>query len=228
MLMKQFLRKISVLAAILSVGTALSAQNKGDMYISGSLGISGGNTTSSVTAGSQTTKIKDPSSFTFQIEPQFGYFVMDRLEVNLSIGYSLTRSEPNRNSTADKNFYDFTNLFTIAPGVSYYLPVCDRLWYTPAFQIGVGFGSYKSQLDASTTEKSGLTTFGMALSILKFEFRPCDHLGIALSAGDLSYTLTHRKYEDTINDATVKTVSNNSSVDLGLNLGTSIAFRYYF
>lgn len=228
MLMKQILRRISVLAAILSAGAVLSAQNKGDMYISGALGISGGNTSTSVSAGSQTTKTKDPSSFTFQIEPQFGYFVLDRLEVNLSIGYSLTRSEPNSNSTSDKNFYDFTNLFTIAPGVSYYLPVCDRLWYTPAFQIGVGFGNYKSQLNASTTEKAGLTTFGLGLSLLKFEFRPCDHLGIALSAGDLSYTLTHTKYEDTINDSTVKTVSNTNSVDLGLNLGTSIAFKYYF
>ncbi len=206
----------------------VSAQQKGDMYISGSLSLSGGSTSASASVQGTRTTVREPSAFSFQIIPEYGIFVMDRLQVNIGVGYSLTRSEPNKHSTDSENYYDYTNLFVISPGVSYYVPVCDKLYYTPGLSLGVGFGNEKSQLKSDLIEKNPLTSFGISLSFLEFEFRPCSHLGISLSAGELNYTYLHSTYKEVDNGETVKYSSNSNSVSFGLNLGAKIGFKYYF
>lgn len=222
------MKKTLLTLALAGISLALSAQQKGDMYVEGNLGINGGSTTASAKTGSETIKATDPSALDFQIAAQYGYFVMDRLEVNLALGYSLSRSTPNRHSTTDQNFYDFDNLFTIAPGVNYYFPLGEKIWYNPGVYVSVGFGNHKSQIDNTTSEKQGLTQFGLGLSLISFELRPCDHLGISLKAGDLTYTMLNTKVTETIAGTTVTTSETNNSVRLGLNLGASIGFRYYF
>ena len=67
--------------------TALSAQNQGDMYISGSIGMNG--SSSKLTAGNTT--VKSPGGFQMSITPQFGYFIIDNLELHLGLGYSFTK-----------------------------------------------------------------------------------------------------------------------------------------
>lgn len=222
------MKKTLLTIALAALSLAMSAQQKGDMYVEGSLGINGGSTVSSAKAGNETVKTTDPSALNFQIAAQYGYFVIDRLEVNLALGYSLDRSTPNRNSTADQNFYDFDNLFAIAPGVNYYFPLGEKVWYNPGVYVSVGFGSHKSQLDSSTSEKHGLTQFGFGLSLISFEFRPCEHLGISLKAGDFTYTMLNTKVTETIAGTTVSTSTTKNSVSFGLNLGASIGFRCYF
>lgn len=222
------MKKTLLTIALAGLSLALSAQQKGDMYVEGSLGITGGSTTASAKAGNETIKTTEPSALDFQIAAQYGYFVIDRLAVNLSLGYSLSRSTPNRNSTADRNFYDFDNLFTIAPGVNYYFQLGEKIWYNPGAYLSVGFGNHKSQIDSTTSEKQGLTAFGFGLSLISFELRPCDHLGISLKAGDLTYTMRNTKVTETVAGTTVTTSTTDNSVDLGLNLGASIGFRYYF
>lgn len=222
------MKKTLLTIALAALSLAMSAQQKGDMYVEGSLGITGGNTVTSAKAGNETVKTTDPSALNFQIAAQYGYFVIDRLEVNLALGYSLDRSTPNRNSTADQNFYDFDNLFTIAPGVNYYFPLGEKIWYNPGVYVSVGFGNHKSQLNSSTTEKQGLTQFGLGVSLISFELRPCEHLGISLRAGDLTYTMLNTKVTETIAGTTVSSSTTNNSVNFGLNLGASIGFRCYF
>lgn len=207
----------------------LSAQQKGDMYISGSIGINGGNTSTSNVKNGTSTVRKTPSELSFSIAPEFGIFVIDRLQVNISLGYSMVRSVPNGHSTETDNFYDFSNMFVISPGVRYYLPVCDKLYYTPGLSLGVGFGNEKSQISSDTLEKKPRSTFNIALSVLEFEFRPSDCLGISLSAGSLDYTLAHTKSsKEDGQGETVKYVTNKNSVSFGLNLGAKIGFKYYF
>lgn len=62
----------------------LRAQNKGDMVISGSLGLSGSTPHSSLKYSGSSTDSRessvDPGAFEFSIMPEFGYFVLDRLE----------------------------------------------------------------------------------------------------------------------------------------------------
>ena len=53
------------------------------------------------------------------------------------------------------------------------------------------------------------------------EFRPADHIGIMFNAGDLGYQTTVIKQDG---DNKV----SNRDFSLGLNVGATIAFNYYF
>lgn len=222
------MKKTLLVLALAGMSLALSAQQQGDMYVSGSLGITGGNSAVKVNVGNDSQKTVTPNAFNFDLGVEYGYFVLDRLAVNIGIGYSMEKSEPNDNSTADQNFFNFTNVFSITPGVNYYFPLGEKIWYNPGLYLNVGFGNYKVQQDSTTSSKYGLTQFGLGLSLISFEFRPLDHIGITLKAGDLTYDMTSIKVDDSVGDTKISTKITSNNVDLGLNLGTSIAFRYYF
>ena len=72
-----------VLALMLCIPT-LSAQNKGDKYVGGIIGI----TTTSISIDGSSA-----SQTTFGFAPEFGYFASDRLRVGGSIGYQLISSD---------------------------------------------------------------------------------------------------------------------------------------
>lgn len=195
--------------------TALSAQNQGDMYISGSIGMNG--SSSKLTAGNTT--VKSPGGFQMSITPQFGYFIIDNLELHLGLGYSFTK-EPDDDKSS-KN----TSLFVINPGVNYYLPIVEnKFFYTPGLDLGIGFGAQNYIDDTSKEKLYGVTNFYVSLSLLSFEYRPVQNFGISFRAGDLTYSLM--QYKQTSGNETVKMAVNN--FNFGINLGASIGFRYYF
>lgn len=211
------MKKLFLVIAALAVSVSLSAQKKGDMYISGSFSITGSNTNTTV----NNTSTKAPNSTTFSIEPSYGYFVIDRLEVNLGLGYSLNKTR--RSTDRDGNhLFSRQNVFEITPGVRYYIPICDKFYYTPGFNFSVGFGNQKSDIDKDTVNKKGVTEFGLALSVVAFEIKPCEHFGITLRAGSLSYSL------DKVSEKSVNSSTTNNSVSFGLNTGAGIGFKYYF
>ena len=202
---------------VLCVPAVMSAQQKKDMYISGNFTIEGGNTSS--TSGNTVTKT--PGTLSFGIAPQFGYFVIDRLEVSLSLGYSLDRYANGQDSEGN-NLFRRTNVFEIVPGVRYYLPLGEKFWYTPGFDLSVGVGGSSRDIDLQTTSKSGLTRFGLSLSAIAFEFRPADHFGITLRAGGLTYTM-----DRTSSKGSVKSTSTSNDVSFRINTGVGIGFKYY-
>lgn len=66
-----------------------------------------------------------------------------------------------------------------------------------------------------------LFSFYTGLSLLSFEFKPIDRIGITFKTGDLSYQADTYKV-DSDNKVT------NRSFGLELNLGASVGFNYYF
>lgn len=137
---------IVLMALVLSAVTA-SGQDKGDMSVSGSLSISGGN----MQVGENTT----PYTFAFGIEPRFGYFVMDRLEVSVGLGYDLSRTDKGEDTDGTKRYYR-SGVFSILPKVSYYVPIGDKFYYTPSFMFGVGFGGNRNYA-AEYDDREGVT-----------------------------------------------------------------------
>ena len=195
--------------------TALSAQNQGDMYISGSIGMNG--SSSKLTAGNTT--VKSPGGFQMSITPQFGYFIIDNLELHLGLGYSFTKEPDDDKSSTN------TSLFVINPGVNYYLPIVEnKFFYTPGLDLGIGFGAQNYIDDTSKEKLYGVTNFYVSLSLLSFEYRPVQNFGISFRAGDLTYSLM--AYKQTSGNTTVKRTVNN--FNFGINLGASLGFRYYF
>lgn len=155
------MKKICIcLLAIFSTGViCASAQNKGDMFAGGSLGIS---TTSTIVNGNSST------SLDFEIAPEFGYFVIDNLKVGASIAYGI-------------NFMDSaTHILSIIPNIAYYVKVCDKFYYTPGLELGFVSGF---------SEDLSMPGFGLAANLGSFEFRPTNKLGISMNLLSLSYVL---------------------------------------
>ena len=230
--MKKF-SVFAVLAALL-VFYPLRAQNKGDMVISGSLGLSGTTTHSSLRYSSSSMDSREssvaPGAFEFSIMPEFGYFVLDRLEFDVSIGYSLSRSE-STGTWQGKNLFTFMHVVTVNPGLVYHLPSCEKFYYTPAFHLNVGGGVQNVQdggRDGISTTGQGFGVFGFSISALAFEIKPTEHFAISLSAGEFSYGLVTASEKVTSGDESVRSRATVNVVELGLNLGATIGFKYYF
>lgn len=146
------------LASIVSLQAA-SAQQKGEKYIGGYLGIS--------TSSTSISSLPSTTSTVFGIAPEFGGFVTDRLRLSGAIAYELvSESDP-------------THALTIGPSVAYYVRLCDKFYYTP--EVGIGF-AYTSTSDL---KGYGFTT---RLALVAAELRPSARLGISFSLLALDYT----------------------------------------
>ena len=127
-------RLIVTLAAAAMTCSAIFAQNRGDMYVGGILGVSGGSSKTSVTVGSTTVKgDSTPSGTEFNLTGEFGYFFADNWRVSCGLGYELLSSPTGKKD--GKWLKDNTNVFAIGPSIAYYLNVTGNLYYTPEFGI---------------------------------------------------------------------------------------------
>lgn len=154
MMKKLFFFTFAAIIALQSV----SAQDKGEKYIGGIVGIS---TTSVSFDGASV------STTNVGFAPEFGYFVADRLRIGASLAYNLASSD---GAT--------THALTIGPSLAYYVKLCDRLYYTP--EVGIGFAY------SSTEGLSGYgVSAGLALGA--FEFRASKRCGISVNLLSLEY-----------------------------------------
>lgn len=212
------MKRIAIVCALMCIigSTALSAQNRGDMYISGSLSLSGG-TSTDITGNTST---KHPEGISLGLSPQFGYFIMDNLELHLGLYYNYTKSPSFSDPTERTN----TNMFFIQPGVSYYVNLLDgKFFYTPGVDLGLGFGGQSYKTDSFKQKMYSITRFYITFKLLSFELRPVDYFGISFQAGDLTYTFNQQ-----VSALDKDNKTNRSSFNLGLNMGATIGFRYYF
>ena len=158
--MKLHMKKL-LCCALLAIAscTIASAQNKGEMYVGGILGVS----TSSFSADE--TSISNTS---FRIAPEFGYFVRDNLRIGGLLEYGI---EPLEGWT--------THTITIGPNVAYYVKLCDRIYYVP--EIGLGF-AYASFDGVSGVGLDSEFKFGA------FEYRHSAKWSLSLNLMSLDYT----------------------------------------
>lgn len=211
------MKRLLLCFAFVGMTSTLCAQEGGDMLVSGSLSWNSASTKTTVSGTSETAK----GARSFEFIPQFHYFVIDKLSVGLGIGYSMYKEPNGQFGTDDEQLFDKTGLFSLQPMVSYYVSLGKKFYYVPRFYIGFGFGKNKSELDSNETSERNASMFRVGLSLLNFEFRPVDRIGIMFNAGSLGYeTLTVKE------DGDNKLSSRDFS--LGLNLGATIGFNYYF
>jgi hypothetical protein len=183
--MKKLLLSI---VALCSVAT-LSAQVKGDKFIGGSLGIS---TTSLISSGESITGIG------FNIAPEFGYFVADKLKVGAEISYGIE---------------DSIHSIQILPNLAYYVRLCEGLYYTP--ELALGFVT-------SISDGIAMPGFGVGLSIGSFEFRPVKNFGMSVNL--LSFSYMYMSYKDNYTNLRYGV----SGVNFSLGVSPSIGLKYYF
>ena len=176
------------LVAILALSTYdASAQQKGDKYVSGNLGLG---VTSAIVQDVSATGV------TFAVQPEMGFFPIDNLMLGFSVGYEL-----------ESVLGDTTHTLFVGPKLAYYVPLCEKLYYTPSLQVGFCLFA---------ADDGGVPGFGLSASVFAVEYRPSERVGISGSLLSLDYNLF-------ASDGLVL-----NTVDLGLTIRPSVGVKLYF
>lgn len=182
--MKKLFSTLIVLL-VMSVSTVF-AQQKGDIYIGGNFGVG---VTSAIIEGESATAVE------FAIQPNMGYFVADKFMIGFGLGYSISGGDGT------------THALTLGPKLSYFVPLCDKLYYTPSLDI---------LFCCAASDGYSIPGFGLGANIVGFEYQPTEHIGLSASLLSLDYVMLSK------DGLTINTV------DFGLTLSPSIGFKYYF
>ena len=210
-----------ILLSILLCGTfALSAQNKGDKYLSGSFGLSFGNQEQEISNGAVSTTASQPLSTTFNVIGEVGYFIADNLRVGLALGVPFNSSPSNQ--TDDGDWLSTKTLgFQINPSIAYYAKMAENLYYTPEIGGSYEIGSYKEQLTKNNTYNADYTGWNLYFHFLAMEYRVNEKFALGVGIGTLGYVSA--KVKDPDSDAFLGT----SQFVFNFN-STSVSVRYYF
>lgn len=199
----------------------------GQFGITANLGFSGGSnivTQPDPTTGGLVTQTTPARTSTFLISAGVTYFVMDKLEIGLDLGYNNTRIFNAIDPVTGGNMFTNNGDFFISPYVGYHIPICNWLHYVPQFGLGLDFGS--STRDLSLNPKQQTTTsstaFTVGLGVANFEILASEHFSFTLNLGGFNFTTT--KSEDKVNNIT----QVQNTFGLTLFQQVNVGVRYYF
>ena len=152
--MKKYITLLIVAMALLT--TTSNAQQKGDSYIGGNFkfALSSSGSNGYVNTGTY-----------FNIAPEFGYFIAEKIKIGGEIGYEVSSN---------------AHVISLIPNITFYQPIINKLYYTPQFNIGGGVGIYSGYV---------ASIFTLTLNLVSFEYRPTEHWGISTSLANLNYNL---------------------------------------
>lgn len=180
-------RVFFVLVIVLTLfATTASAQMKGDKFAGGDFGLG---VTSAVISGSSATVVE------FAVQPNVGFFVADNFMLGFSLGYAVQGGD------------GATHTLTIGPKFSYYVPLCDKLYYTPSLEALFCYAS---------SDGYGVPGFGLGLNIFGVEYKPMQRIGLSASLLSFDYVLLTR------GGLSAHTMS------LGLSINPKVGVKFYF
>ena len=211
------MKKILVLFTVLAFSLTVSAQQKGSFSVGGTFGVTGGVQSATVKIGDAKTTDSTPAAVKFGISPRFNYFVIDNLELNAGLEYSLQRDYIGTDPD-DKNLYQFTNTALFVLGAHYFVPIVQNtLYYTPGIDLGFGGGSTITQLSRTESDKTKIPfAFSCGIDWGKFEFKPTKNRGITLNV--FSRAVATAKSDNVVVTAFATDLAYSSSIGV----------KYYF
>ena len=169
------MKRFLIAAALLIMGIgAASAQQKGDKYFGGMAGLA-------IQAG-------DGVGAALAIQPEFGGFVADKCRLGVSIGYAISGG---------------IHSLTACPNFSYYVRLCDNVYYTPGIEAGF----------AMAISGGAYPGLGVGLHLFSMEFRPTKHFGFTANLASLNF---------------VALASAGSTLQFNLGVNPTVGFKYYF
>ena len=163
-----------VVVAILLGCSVVSAQQKGDKYFGGMTGIA-------IQAG-------DGVGAGFIIQPEFGGFVADKCKLGISAGYAISGG---------------IHTFTLTPNFSYYVRLCDNVYYTPGIEAGFAMAAARGAVAAGV---------GVGLQLFSMEFRPTKHFGFTTNLVSLNFV----------------GMEGSAAINFDLGVNPTVGLRYYF
>ena len=163
-----------VVVAILLGCSVVSAQQKGDKYFGGMTGIA-------IQAG-------DGVGAGFIIQPEFGGFVADKCKLGISAGYAISGG---------------IHTFTLTPNFSYYVRLCDNVYYTPGIEAGLAMAAARGAVAAGV---------GVGLQLFSMEFRPTKHFGFTANLVSLNFV----------------GMEGSAAINFDLGVNPTVGLKYYF
>lgn len=163
-----------VVVAILLGCSVVSAQQKGDKYFGGMTGIA-------IQAG-------DGVGAGFIIQPEFGGFVADKCKLGISAGYAISGG---------------IHTITLTPNFSYYIRLCDNVYYTPGIEAGFAMAAAEGAVAAGV---------GVGLQLFSMEFRPTKHFGFTANLVSLNFV----------------GMEGAAAINFDLGVNPTVGLKYYF
>lgn len=192
------------IACCLFLASSAQAQfQRGDSFVTGSIGIETGDNLPFVFAGNGTS---------FTLAPGFGHFLSDRFALVLSAGYRSTSTD-----------FISTRFFNFRPSLRYYKEVSTSFGLWLDFGPDLTIGSSTRDVSANDQETFDILAFSM-------DFRPGiyyflgERFALEASIGSLGYLFVREEARDT------DLVSNRHgfSASLQSSIGGSIGLSYFF
>lgn len=179
------MKRLILITLVMCIGMTLSAQQKGDLYLSGIM---------SASAGKQIFQLDDeedlgldsqPMQASFGIGTELGLFIKD----NLKLGFAL--SMPFSSAPYDYEDGEWLKIKSIGfgfnPNISYYVKLTNNLYYTPEIGVSLEAGTIKEPLRGGEKHIDGYFGWQVYLSFLAFEFKVSDTFSLGAGVGSLGY-----------------------------------------
>ena len=160
-----------ILVALLCCSATVFAQNKGDKYIGGNLGL---------TIQAASSNYGDSAAAAgLAITPEFGIFVANNAKLGVGLGYELTGG---------------THTVMLVPNFAYYVRLCDGLYYTPGLELGfamaaaegIAIPGFVCGLHLFSLEFRPSQHFGFSANLMSFDFAALSKSGLTASAANFS------------------------------------------
>lgn len=220
------MKKILFLAVAAMLSFAAVAQNKGDMFAGGMVGLSTGGSNSNVVyngnAGEKTSEI---ATVNFLFSVDYGYFVIDNLAVSAGLEYVLY-AQPS-SEVRGKQYFQLVNAALFKIGAGYYVNlIADRFFYVPNIAVGFGGGSVVDQLSEQTLSMP--FAFGLSAGLGTFEVKINEHIGLTANLLTLTYNYMKMNVLPEEMPQIYDAYAQSNSVSFGFNYGASVGVKYYF
>lgn len=180
--MKKFL---VIAVAMVFCSSAAFAQQKGDKYIGGAVGVN-----------LQSVKIESETAtdFSFGVNLEYAEFLANRFKMGAGLGYARTSG---------------AHVLDVSVNAAYYVPLCEKLYYTP----GVGISALYGIADSLSEKGYGV---GFSASLFSLEFKPKEQFSISLNLVSLDYLwFSYCGY-------------SIDALNFNFGLNPTVGFKYYF
>lgn len=207
--------------AFLCASLPTFAQEKGEMYLAGTLDLSVGTQKVVATSGSVSESSDiTPLNTSFSIGAEYAYFAAKNFRLALAASYGLS-SEP-KEKYNNKWYRTNVNVFNLNPNIAYYVKIVDKFYYTPEVGVSFGFGKYKSPISEKSTYTCPYFSWNVYANLIAFEYRVSQHFAMGCGYGNIYYNSVKITDPD---DNKNHIRENTFKFDLGT---AGIFARYYF
>lgn len=210
---------------LMAMTSQASAQNINDLVSQGNLGMGASGTFNYTTSSNELINTQNKptgddatnSNLFMLVSPEFGYFMSDRLQLAINIGFLLRNIQRDAENTNAERNYLFTG------GVKYHVPFTERFSFIPG--LGAGFYIGSSSRPVQTNIEGVETIVDESTSTWGFDMN--GQLGFGYLVGDRTELTAGLQFHYLYGFENIPSVAESLSIST-FNTGLNFGLFYYF